>query len=76
MLLCGVFLISGSAGPMFGPLSTTDVGVIGLLIAALLTLMTGYDYLQAGLRHVEKMDAERIKENSEGPDAPPATRKN
>ena len=70
------FLISGSAGPMFGPLSTTEVGVIGLWIAALLTLMTGYDYLRVGLRHVEKMDAERIKENSEGPDAPPATRKN
>ena len=36
---------------MFGPLSTTDVGVIGLWIAAILTLVTGYDYLRAGLRH-------------------------
>ena len=50
------FLLVGPVGPMFGPLSTTDVGVIGLWIAAILTLVTGYDYLRAGLRHVEKMD--------------------
>lgn len=30
---------------------TTDVGVVLLWIAALLTLLTGYDYLKAGIRH-------------------------
>ena len=52
------FLLVGSAGPMFGPFSTTDIGVVGLWIAAVLTLITGYDYLNAGLRHVDEMDKE------------------
>ena len=47
------FLIVGAAGPDFGPLSTTDIGVIALWGAALLTLITGYDYLRAGLRHID-----------------------
>ena len=46
----------GSAGPQFGPFTTTEVGVIGLWIAAILTLITGYDYLRAGIRHVGKLD--------------------
>ncbi len=66
MLMLG-FLIVGSAGPMFGPLSTTDVGVIGLWIAAVLTLVTGYDYLRAGLKHVDDMDNRSEAEKSDGP---------
>jgi cardiolipin synthase len=54
------FLMVGSAGPMFGPLSTTDVGVIGIWVAALITLITGYDYLRAGLRHVDEMDTKAL----------------
>lgn len=50
------FLVVGSAGPMFGPMTTTEVGVIGLWIAAILTLITGYDYLRAGLRHVDNLE--------------------
>ena len=46
------FLIVGAAGPDFGPLSTTEVGIVGLWIAAVLTMVTGYDYLRAGLRHI------------------------
>jgi len=57
MVMLG-FLLVGSAGPMFGPFSTTDIGVVGLWIAAVLTLITGYDYLNAGLRHVDEMDKE------------------
>ena len=30
----------------------TDIGIIGLWIAAALTLYTGYDYFRAGIRHV------------------------
>ena len=55
MVMLG-FLVVGSAGPQFGPLTTTEVGVIGLWIAAILTLVTGYDYLRAGIRHVGKLD--------------------
>ena len=55
MIMLG-FLLVGSAGPKFGPFSTTDIGVVGLWVAATLTLITGYDYLNAGLRHVDEMD--------------------
>ena len=67
------FLLVGPVGPMFGSLSTTDVGVIGLWIAAILTLVTGYDYLRAGLRHVEEMDvaADGVERQKSRP--PPAT---
>ena len=51
------FLIVGPAGPDFGPLTTTEVGVYGLWIAALLTLVTGFDYLMAGLRHIRRADS-------------------
>lgn len=60
MVMLG-FLLVGPAGPMFGNFSTTEIGVIGLWISAILTLITGYDYLRAGLRHVEAMDARAIK---------------
>ena len=57
MIVLG-FLLVGPAGPMFGRFSTTEIGVAGLWIAALLTLITGYDYLRAGLRYVEVIDAD------------------
>jgi cardiolipin synthase len=63
MLALG-FLLVGSAGPQFGPLSTTEVGVWGLWIAALLTLVTGYDYLRAGLHHVDRLDSEDARERA------------
>jgi cardiolipin synthase len=44
------FLIIGNAGTWVFPY-TVEVGVIGLWIAAALTLLTGYDYLHEGLRH-------------------------
>jgi cardiolipin synthase (CMP-forming) len=45
------FLIAGPAGDTVIP-GVTWVGVIGLWVAAGLTLYTGYDYFRAGLRHV------------------------
>jgi cardiolipin synthase (CMP-forming) len=45
------FLIAGPAGDTLIP-GVTYVGVVGLWIAAGLTLYTGYDYFRAGLRHV------------------------
>ena len=44
------FLIVGSAGPDAFP--TVIIGEVGLWVAALLTLITGYDYLSRGLRHM------------------------
>ena len=44
------FLLVGSAGPAWLPVEA--VGWWGLWLAAILTLVTGWDYLQAGLRHM------------------------
>jgi cardiolipin synthase len=44
------FLIVGEAGPGFVPV--TAIGGTLLWLAAILTLITGYDYLRAGLSHI------------------------
>jgi cardiolipin synthase (CMP-forming) len=44
------FLLVGGAGPGWLPIEA--IGWWGLWLAAALTLVTGYDYLQAGLRHM------------------------
>lgn len=44
------FLIVGDAGPDFVPVQF--IGEAGLWIAALLTLVTGYDYLRVGFLHM------------------------
>ncbi len=63
MLMLG-FLLVGGVGPDFGPISTLEIGIIGLWIAAALTLVTGYDYLRAGLRHMAESDKVAVeKEN-------------
>jgi cardiolipin synthase len=49
MLALG-FLILGDGGLPAWPVSL--IGEIGLWAAAALTLMTGYDYLKAGLKHM------------------------
>jgi len=51
MVAIGV-LIVGDAGPGFLPVAA--IGEMLLWIAASLTLVTGYDYLQAGLRHMAR----------------------
>ena len=49
MVALGILLL-GDAGPAEIPVRT--IGEIGLWAAAVLTLVTGYDYLRAGLRHM------------------------
>jgi cardiolipin synthase len=44
------FLLVGDAGPAWLPVEA--IGWWGLWLAAVLTLVTGWDYLQAGLRHM------------------------
>lgn len=44
------FLIVGDAGWHVVPV--VEIGTVGLWLAALLTLYTGYDYLRAGLKHM------------------------
>lgn len=45
------FLLVGDAAPALIPAAT--IGAYGLWIAAVLTLYTGYDYLCAGIRHIQ-----------------------
>jgi cardiolipin synthase (CMP-forming) len=49
MLTLG-FLIVGSDSPAWIPAKA--IGELGLWLAALLTLITGFDYLKAGVRHL------------------------
>ncbi len=62
MVAIGV-LIVGDAGPGFVPV--TAIGETLLWIAAILTLVTGYDYLQAGLRHMARPRAAPTNRKSE-----------
>jgi len=59
MLALG-FLVVGPSGPLFGPLTTAQVGLILMWGAALLTIITGYDYLVAGLRRIAQEDEPAI----------------
>ena len=62
------FLLVGEAGPAWVPVS--GIGWWGLWVAALLTLMTGWSYLQAGLQHMIETDAaasDRISKTERAP---------
>ena len=48
-------LLLGGAGPWDVPWAA--IGEVGLWAAAVLTLVTGYDYLRSGLRHIAGEDA-------------------
>jgi cardiolipin synthase len=50
------FLIAGEAGDAVVPV-VTKIGITLLWLSALLTLYTGWDYLQAGLHHLTQEDA-------------------
>jgi cardiolipin synthase (CMP-forming) len=50
------FLIAGDAGDAVVPV-VTKIGIMLLWLSALLTLYTGWDYLQAGLHHLTREDA-------------------
>jgi len=55
MLALG-FLLVGPNGPAFGPLTTSEIGMYGIWGAAVLTLVTGYDYLIHGLSYIRDTD--------------------
>lgn len=58
MVAIGVLLI-GDAGPAFLPMSF--IGETLLWMAALLTLVTGYDYLRHGLKHMTEPEAPPVR---------------
>jgi cardiolipin synthase len=55
MVAIGVLLV-GDAGPSTIPVRT--IGELLLWMAAVLTLVTGYDYLRAGMTHLDDADAD------------------
>ncbi len=57
------FLVVGDVLPLGGEQTATDVGIIGLWLAAALTVITGYDYLRASLCHL-------VGENLNSPPSP------
>jgi cardiolipin synthase (CMP-forming) len=63
MLTLG-FLIVGDASPDAIP--SIMIGEIGIWMAAVLTLITGYDYLRTGLVHITNEDDRRAKKTSSG----------
>ncbi len=65
MLALG-FLIVGTAGPDFGFATTWEIGIYGLWVAAVITIITGYDYLRAGLRHIAETDAAATSSEPQG----------
>jgi cardiolipin synthase len=77
MLALG-FLLVGPVGPDFVIATTLEIGIVGLWAAAVLTLITGYDYLRAGLRHIEETDhapMPRARAQDAGPSGPQAPAK-
>ncbi|HEM47512.1 MAG TPA: CDP-diacylglycerol--glycerol-3-phosphate 3-phosphatidyltransferase [Alphaproteobacteria bacterium] len=63
------FLIVGGTGPtlMHGTVTFGTVGTVLLWVAALLTMITGYDYMRAGLRHMGAAEADkRVGANRRG----------
>ncbi len=51
------FLIAGPAGDKVLPY-TTEIGLAGLWIAAIITLYTGYDYFRVGILHLANEEYE------------------
>lgn len=45
-------LVAGDVGPTVFGVTMTEIGAYGLWLAAALTLITGYDYLRAGITHM------------------------
>jgi len=50
LIALGVLIVGEEAGPAILPMEI--IGDTGLWIAAILTLITGYDYLARGLKHM------------------------
>lgn len=71
MLAIGLLVI-GDTGPAVNGFGLTELGVYGLWIAALLTMVTGYDYLRAGLGHMSADPRDSSKSADIKPAADPA----
>jgi phosphatidylglycerophosphate synthase len=53
MIALGALVAAGFAGDWFPRVPVLDIGIISLWVAAGLTLITGYDYLRVGVKHMD-----------------------
>ncbi len=53
MIALGALVAAGFAGDWFPRVPVLDIGIISLWVAATLTLITGYDYLRVGVKHMD-----------------------
>lgn len=53
MIALGALILAGTSGELLPWLPARDIGLACLWLAAGLTLVTGYDYLRVGLRHMD-----------------------
>ena len=56
MTAIGFLVVSDSEIAVLG-ITSVDVGLIGLWVAAFLTLVTGYDYLRHSYDYIERSDS-------------------
>ena len=70
------FLLVGATGPVFfhPAVTTVLIGEVLLWMAAVLTLVTGFDYLRLALKHVDGSPIESAAEPSKPPRATDANR--
>ncbi len=71
MVALGFLVVGDEAGPDF--LAVSAIGNTGLWVAAVLTLITGYDYMVRGFKHVGGETPDAGTESSAGPSAATAT---
>jgi cardiolipin synthase (CMP-forming) len=52
MIALGALVLAGASQALLPSLPALEIGIVSLWIAAGLTLVTGYDYLRVGLKHM------------------------
>jgi CDP-diacylglycerol--glycerol-3-phosphate 3-phosphatidyltransferase/cardiolipin synthase len=52
MVALGALVLDGATARMWPGLPALEIGLVCLWVSAVLTLVTGYDYLRTGLRHM------------------------
>ena len=58
MVAIGILIVGNAAHPIIpDSVPVRLIGEAGLWVAAVITMITGYDYLRAGMRHMDPPSA-------------------
>jgi len=63
MFACG-FIMAGDYGPTIVPYSY-EFGLFALLVATVMTVVSGWDYMKAGIKTIHKLDVEAAEKADE-----------